>query len=141
MESHYILRLGEERSIALETLDGNPAGNEAWARATEALLELQELEAQHHYGEMRNRAEEEARRNAYLWSRVGHKIRNLRTTKGWSQAQLATKAAMNCGYIEDLEEGKAYDPDLFGHSPELVTLERIRFCIAAPPHRGVATTS
>lgn len=121
MESRYIVRLGET-FIQLETLNGNPVDAEARKRVQEGFHELREVTASLDYYDARQRAREEAQREADLWARVGHKIRALRVAKGWSRENLATKAAINCSHIEALEEGEEYKPR---YTPQLTTVEQI----------------
>jgi transcriptional regulator with XRE-family HTH domain len=44
-------------------------------------------------------------------SKLGKRIRTLRTAKGWSQVEMADLLAMNRGYLSEIETGKK-DPSL-----------------------------
>jgi transcriptional regulator with XRE-family HTH domain len=44
-------------------------------------------------------------------SKLGKRIRALRTAKGWSQVEMAGLLAMNRGYLSEIETGKK-DPSL-----------------------------
>ena len=46
-----------------------------------------------------------------LNSKVGKRIRALRSEKGWSQVEMADFLGMNRGYLSELETGKR-DPSL-----------------------------
>ena len=48
---------------------------------------------------------------ANLNSKLGKRIRALRTEKGWSQVEMADLLAMNRGYLSELENGER-DPSL-----------------------------
>ena len=46
-----------------------------------------------------------------LSSKLGKRIRALRSEKGWSQVEMADLLGMNRGYLSELETGKR-DPSL-----------------------------
>jgi transcriptional regulator with XRE-family HTH domain len=46
-----------------------------------------------------------------LNSKIGKRIRALRSEKGWSQVKMADLLGMNRGYLSELETGKR-DPSL-----------------------------
>ena len=106
MESHYILRIGGERSIALETLDGNPVEDAVWRRVCEAFDQQQSESDLWHFYDAKIKAGDQAQREAQRWLRVGHKIRTLRDAKGWSQEQLAKEAEMIAATLQILRTGR-----------------------------------
>lgn len=57
------------------------------------------------------------KRNSALGKRIGSRVRDLRTGKSWSQAQLADKLECHQPDISDLESGK--------HVPQTETLMKL----------------